>query len=333
MKPASSWRLEQLRTDYARATGKPFEHFFCPILLNDESVELCDGHIVPEAFGKLTIPQRKDVDNFYGTAAEADVIGFMQDKGTDVLANWHTPSIQQRFQPRIESADGELIGHYFPLTEDHEVPGQTTAELRDPEGKKIRTLVLKKPAHEVIALAGQDLQLVFEKNFMPAFTAAVLKAAHLSMFDMVGYDHVLSPGGRYLADVLGRFFIENKDSKNKREAVNNYFTRFTRMIFPMQGDGAKAFAGTVNDKRGIFCMGMNGRPFAIGCIVKMIDTFCALLPPDSADAIGTYQSFLKEPPPSIALREYIYCPGSETEQSHWDISAEDYRVEVPHYSN
>jgi hypothetical protein len=333
MKPDSNWRLEELRADYAKATGKPFEHFFCPILLKDEPGELCDGHIVMEAFGKLTIPQRKDVDNFYGTAAEADVVGFMQDKGTDVLANWHKPSIQQRLQPRIESPDGELIGHYFPSEEGHVVPGQTTAELRDQDGKKIRTLVLKKPAHEVAALKGQELQLIFERNFMPAFTAAVLKAAHLSMFDMIGYDHVLSPGGRYLADILGRFFVENKDSKNKREAVNDYFMRFSRMIFPMLGDGAKAFAGTVNDKRGIFCMGMNGRPFAIGCIVKMVDTFCALLPPDNAYAFATYLSFLKEPPPSIALREFVYCAGSETEQSHWDMSAEDYRVEVPHYSN
>lgn len=330
MKPASHWRLEQLRADYAKATGKSFEHFFCPILLKDEPVELCDGHIVMEAFGKFSIPQRKDVDNFYGTAAEADVVGFLQDKGTDFLANWHTPSVQKRLQPRIESADGELIGHYFPVTEGHEVPGQTTAELRDQDGKKIRTLVLKKAAPEVMALEGQDLQLIFERNFMPAFTAAVLKAAHLSMFDMIGYDHVLSPGGRYVADILGRFFVENKDNKNKREAVNDYFMQFSRMIFPLQGDGAKAFAGTVNDKRGIFCMGMNGRPFAIGCIVKMVDTFCAWLPPDNAHAFETYRSFLKEPPPSIALREYIYCPGSETEQSHWDMSTEDYRVEVPH---
>jgi hypothetical protein len=89
-------RLEELRADFARVNGKPFEHFYCPILLKDEPGELCDGHIVPEAFGKRTIPQRKDVDNFYGAAAEADFVGLMQDKATGVFANWYMLSAQRR---------------------------------------------------------------------------------------------------------------------------------------------------------------------------------------------------------------------------------------------
>jgi hypothetical protein len=329
MKPQLK-RLEELRADFARVTGKPFEHFYCPILLNDEPGELCDGHIVPEAFGKLTIPQRKDVDNFYGTAAEADVVGFMHDKGTDVLANWHTPSVQKRLQPRIESADGKPIGHYFPAKDGQQVPGHTNAELRGGDGKKIRSIMFKMPAHEVIALEGQELQLVIEKNFMPPLIAAVLKSAHLSMFDMLGYEYVFSPTGRYVADILGRFFTEHKDDKNKRKAVNDYFLRYNRMIFPMQGDGAKMFGGTVNDRHGIMGMGVKG-PFAMGVVVKMSDTFCAWLPPDNAEAIGTYEGFLKNPPLSMAIRNFRFCPGSETEQSRWEISTEDYRVEVPHY--
>ena len=195
--------------------------------------------------------------------------------------------------------------------------------------------MFKMPAHEIEALDGQELQLIIEKDFMPPVIAAILKAAHLTMFDMLGYEYVFSPTGRYVADILRRFYIENKDRKNKREAVNDYFPAFSRMTFPMEGNGATMFAGTVNDRQGIMCMGAGGRPFAIGAVVKLTETetFCALLPPDNAEAIGTYVSFLKDPPREIALRNFRFIPGSETEKSHWGISTEDYRIPVPVHAN
>jgi hypothetical protein len=155
------------------------------------------------------------------------------------------------------------------------------------------------------------------------------------MFDMLGYEYVFSPMGLYVADILGKFYVANKNSKNKREAVNDYFPAFARMTFAIMGDGAKMFAGTVNDQQGIMCMGGNGRPFAIGVVVKLseTETFCAWFPPDNAEAIGTYESFLKYPPESIALRNFRFIPGSETEKSHWGISREDYRVPLPSSGN
>src|SRR5262245_16361152 len=68
-------RVEDYRTDYRCVTGKPFEYFFCPILRTDEDVQLCRGHIVSDAFGSnLWVPQRADVDNFFGAAIEADFV-------------------------------------------------------------------------------------------------------------------------------------------------------------------------------------------------------------------------------------------------------------------
>ena len=74
MQVAVAKKLERLGLDYEEVSGRPFDHFFCPILFRDEDVELCKGHIVGQVFGgreRWTV-QRKDVDNFYGTAFEAD---------------------------------------------------------------------------------------------------------------------------------------------------------------------------------------------------------------------------------------------------------------------
>lgn len=43
-------RLEQHRADFASVTGAPFSHFFCPVLHVDEDTELCQGHIICQAF-------------------------------------------------------------------------------------------------------------------------------------------------------------------------------------------------------------------------------------------------------------------------------------------
>ena len=70
-------KLETLRFDYREVTGKPFLHFFCPVLFQDEDAALCRAHIVNSAFPdscrRWTV-QRADVDSFYGSAFESDFV-------------------------------------------------------------------------------------------------------------------------------------------------------------------------------------------------------------------------------------------------------------------
>jgi hypothetical protein len=324
---ALRWRVENLRADFARVTGKPFQHFYCPVLLTDEPVELCEGHIVPEAFGNLWVPQRKDVDNFYGSATEADAGGFMEERET-VFEKWHTPAVQQLIRPRIE-VDGKPIDYYFPK-ELTPVPGHSPAQFVGEDGKKILDVMFKIPAHEVAALCGQDMQLVAERNFMPAMTASVLKAAHLTMFDMIGYDYVFSSTGQDLAAILRDFFIANKHKGNKRAAAEEYFAAHTSMVFPVMGDGAQFFGGTANDQKGVMLWGASGRPFAFGVMVKMKDVFCALLAPNHAEGIGTYRSYLREPPESVLIRGFHFVKATAESGSGWEIDPESRRFLLPH---
>jgi hypothetical protein len=78
-------KLSALRADYETVTGRPFSHFYCPILFRDEPVDLCQAHIA--AFhdsSRAGTVQRADVDNFVGSVFEADFVA-MQHEGNSLL--------------------------------------------------------------------------------------------------------------------------------------------------------------------------------------------------------------------------------------------------------
>lgn len=67
--------LDAIRADFKGFHGRDFRHFICPITLRDEPCELMDGHILNEAFvtaRRMTVIQRKDVDNYFGSSIERD---------------------------------------------------------------------------------------------------------------------------------------------------------------------------------------------------------------------------------------------------------------------
>ena len=90
--------------------GSPFRHFFCPILRTDEPGELCKGHVIPEAFGTSNawVPQRTDVDNFFGTVAEADFIAAVEDRDKTAFEKWLNPKLNKRHRPRLKAKGVEL---------------------------------------------------------------------------------------------------------------------------------------------------------------------------------------------------------------------------------
>ena len=65
--------IEALRADFESVRGKPFEHYWCPILHVDEPAPLCKGHVVPKSMGGTSkVLQRQDVDNGFGEFFEAE---------------------------------------------------------------------------------------------------------------------------------------------------------------------------------------------------------------------------------------------------------------------
>ena len=323
-------RIEQLRADYQVAVGSPFEHFFCPILHIDEPSEWCRGHIVPEAFSTCNawVPQRKDIDNFYGTVAEADFISAVASQGKTAFDKWIDADLNRLVKPRLE-LEGKDIGHYF-TKKPSQVPGQTAIQVTGQDGKLLNNLVIKKSSEELAALHGQTLHVVVEHDFRPAVIASVLKAAHLTMFRMLGYKHVFSPAGRYLAAILGEFYKVHGDKRGHdlKDALATYFRRYACMISCAMLDRS-VLAGTVTDNRFLACIGATRGMFATGTFVDAgKDAFCVWLP--AGDGIDTYLGFVNEPPVSVLAKILRFCPATEHGEASFTTSDEEpFRMELP----
>ena len=326
-------QIESCKQDYSQVAGKEWHSFYCPILHIDEPADLCKGHVVPKALrtSNAWVPQRQDIDNFYGTIAEAEFASMwdVRDRRPlDILADRR---MRQRHRPRIEHS-GKAIDHYFSGGGATIPQGHTSVKLVDERSNTFADLVVKMTPEELLALEGSKLQLTIHRDFRASVIATVLKIAHLTMFRMLGYRYVLSAPGLYVGHILGEFFRSSvSKGGSPQNALDNYFARFACMMSPMAAVDSKAFHGTVDDHRLLACIGAKHGIYSIGVIVKAVnDYFCVFLPPDDGHRMETYLSFLKEPPSSIGVRIMQFQQASNDEESHWITSGEDpVRVLLP----
>ncbi|MCY2987543.1 MAG: hypothetical protein NTY19_06725 [Planctomycetota bacterium] len=329
--PDLQHRVEMCRQDFEAERGRPFDHFFCPILHCDQDVELCKGHVIPDAFGtcRAWVPQRKDVDNFFGSVAEADFLGVVQDRGKSPFDLWIDRKTRSRHRPRLEHQCVNL-DYYFPKRVDP-VAGQTIVHVAGDQGERLCDVVVKASRDQMMNLVGEQLQIVIDQNFRAAIVASVLKAAHLTLFKMLGYRYVFSAGGQYLADILSRFYLLNHGSTQNvsDEVLSKYFGPLGCMISPMMVRSGTAPQGTVLDNQVLACVGATQGVFALGVVVKAADDlFCVFLPPNEGKAIDTYSGFLLEPPRSVLVKILRYYPGEAEETSCWEIGP-DAPVRIP----
>lgn len=240
-------KLSRLKADYAAVTGKPFEHFFCPMLYADEDVELCQAHIVNRAFGassRWTV-QRKDVDGFYGSAFESDFLDLKHRARTipELMAD---RGLAMRFKPQI-MLEGRPVEYYAGGA--GPVPPQHTRLVLDgPLGQV--PVVLKLSPEELAAKTKAHWGLSMERDLRVPALVSALKAAHLTLFDMLGYTYALSAGGHFLGhDVLGSFFLKNAGQPKAAivGAAHAHFREFVHLMRPLLGV-ADTFKGTADEK-------------------------------------------------------------------------------------
>jgi hypothetical protein len=314
-------RIDALRADYAAQTGQPFKNFYCPILRADEPSALCRGHIINDAFGTCNewLPQRADVDNFFGSAVEADLLAVVEDRAKDPVDIWLDPKRRRKHGPKLLLND-EVVEHYFPGRDPSQVQGHTLGRVIGEEGKTICNLALKVAETAIVGKDDLKLELVIQKDYRASVVASLLKAAHLSLFRILGYNYVLSPSGFYPANILGEFFKKYKPpSRCSAADVERYFRQHENMVSPMWCMDDSVLQGTVIDNRLLSCISSSGDMFAIGVIVKAgTDLFCVFLP-GMERAINTYFSFIKEPPPSIAATLTQFRPASGEDNGAWEI--------------
>jgi hypothetical protein len=125
---------------------------------------------------------------------------------------------------------------------------------------------------------------------LPAFVS-LIKAAHLSMFAMFGYHHVLADAGRLIGqDMPGGFYRMNANIHNKRVIQKNaleYFRPYRFFVQPIPIN-TTSLEGTLTDGIVHLCAGSSGPPSGMIIYVKTGPiTNAVLLPfPDNPESNG-----------------------------------------------
>ena len=286
-------KLETLRTDFAAVAGEPFHYFYCPILFVDDPTEICRAHLVNQAFLKTSrrwTVQRKDVDNFFGTSFEAD---FVELKGS------YSPPIETliaegfsgRLRPKI-SYRGEKVEFYKPTST--VPPGHTEVSLDTPSGSirlalKIEQAVLREARDE-------DWEFSIEKDCRLAALVSLIKTAHLTLFEMLGYRYALSAGGIFLGKtVLGDFFAKNRGLRREEVLHNaiNHFREFQNLVRPIIAP-SNTIEDTANDRIVYICEGSCRWAFLVYIRTGGLAHVVIVPQMESPDAAARFASFLTE---------------------------------------
>lgn len=313
MNPELQAKLEKLRNDYAEVRGQPFNHFFCPILFRDEDTEPCKGHIINEVFpnsARRWTVQRKDVDGFFGAYFESDFsdLQYANLSPIDILLD---DKLRKRFDPRILLNGTEV--EYFPMR-DSQIPQDFT-----PIQVNNTPFVLKKPLSEVSAEQQHKWEVDPSKDIRLAALVSLLKAAHLTLFDLLGYRYVCSAGGYFVGrQILGEFFLNN-NGKSKAEILENahsFFPEFANMLRPVKPSN-HGLEGTLTDKKVFLCLTGNDTVWAMIVFVKTAHMLHSILLPviEYADIASHFLSFLNN------SNEYIEVSGCKFDGTGFIVDA------------
>jgi len=287
-------RLQELNADFTQIKGQPFSHFFCPVLYRDDDVALCKAHIVNQAFPEAPLDwtvQRKDVDNFYGSTFESEFVAVQYNAQTrdDIFAD---KKLSNLFKPQI-LVDNKPVDYFVA---DSEIPKDFTRLQFDNNGQIIQ-LALKMSPEVFDAAKENNWEMAISKDVRVPALVSLIKAAHLTLFEMLGYRYALSAGGHFVGrHILGEFFLQNY-GKPRPDALKNaypFFREFANMVRPVNSSEIN-FQGTITDKQLLLCQEYGGTAWAIVVFVKAAQSLHAVLLPffDQPDAVAKYFKFLQ----------------------------------------
>lgn len=305
-------RLNCLRASYENVTGSPFEYFYCPILLKDENTDLCQAHIVNKSFrdsDRTWTVQRKDVDGFFGSHFEAD-FEIIQEKdrhkADEVLAD---KTLAQKLKPRMY-AGGQRVEHYHLSG----IPPETHTPVNISEGIQI---ALKLSPEEMELAHRQKWELRIEKDLSLSSLVSLLKAAHLTLFHLLGYRHPLSLGGCFVGKTILGEFYQKARGKSKNEVIElaiSHFTPFANMVRPALNN-PRNLKGTLTD-RYLYVWMYEDKPWALLVFVRTGDLLNSVAMPimQSAEDSARFIRFLEDQSTTTEARFALWKGDS------WDLS-------------
>jgi hypothetical protein len=321
-------RLLAHREDFTRVNGRPFQHFFCPLLMRDEETQRCLGHIVPQSIPnsrRSCVVQRADVDNFYGVVAEGDLSTLLAARAAGTRGLLFDPELSKKIKHRF-TVGGEAVEHYH--DKGHRAPQHTPLVFESDQGDAVR-LVLKKSNEELVAALGQRWQVTVDGDFRISSVVALIKSGFLSMFHLLGYHYAESAAGLAVGyGILGDFYRKHDgDAERAKSDLKNYFRRYSTMVRPLhvlQGEGPR---GTIEDYRTQACFGGTGRPFALVVFVRTGEALHAVLMPASnhPESMAAYWEFMTNDREEIWIHECRL----DLPNGCWQASSEPTRLVWP----
>jgi len=226
-------KLASFADSYHEETGKYPLRFVCPITLKDElDAELCEGHILCKSLAAArrdTVLQRKDVDNAFGTLVESDFVR---------LANLRTQDSDELLQGarslEITGPNGEKMPAFFSCAK---ITGRQQLNMYDKAGNVVAQPYLKQ--HTLGPGDHKQLEVVFTHSFKRhAFSAAMVKAAYLTMFKLFGYRWVFDSCG----DKIRRTLLACLEASSRKTALAPFA--------PFEGCARAMWSQDMNPSRG-----------------------------------------------------------------------------------
>lgn len=299
MNPKVEKRLRHYRHDYEQVEGRPFKHFFCPILGADEPVvsptELIQGHIVNQSFEnapRTWVVQRSDVDNFYGTNFEADFESLQyRDKLTPIKLLTEK-SLTKKFNPQIW-----LNGAPVPFTSQPSPPREQFVPVALGDGPGGPSIGIKMSEKEFVEAAKERWEFTVLKDARIPALVSLIKAAHLTTFHLLGYKYATASAGLLIGRaVLGEFYRLNAGRPRKEILANawSHFREFGTISRPLLHVEV-GYQGTLRDRRVLVCFTTSGRIWAQIVLVTTANQMHAVMLPvfDWIESVPIFLDFLK----------------------------------------
>ena len=247
---AGEKHLAKLKKDYNAVAGGPWNHFVCPILHVDEDVPLIRAHVINKAFpnsDRSWTVQRKDVDSFFGSRFEADFLAIDKKVGRSPIELLADKDLRRLFKP-TPLLDGREVETYA-YQPSVAVPEQFIEATLSAEGHSVREVLKPTPSQRRAARDGRA-EIEVDKDVRIHALVSVLKAAHLTLFYLMGYKYAFSRGGSFLGKVLLGDLFSKTRQLNRADTIEMAIQRFrpfhnmVQVVIP----GTTPFEGTVTDR-------------------------------------------------------------------------------------
>lgn len=319
-------KLNHLNDDFEKIKGHKFQHFYCPILFKDEETELCKGHIVNQAFSnspRAWTVQRKDVDGFYGRNFESDftALEYKIAKLTpdDAILD---SKLSKKLKPKI-LVDGQQVDYF--MSSQNTQRDFTRINLEN--NSTSAEIVLKMRPEDVESALKANWEIEIKKDIRLSSLVSLIKAAHLTLFETLGYLYTLSAGGYFVGrQVLGAFYLQNQNKASKSDILTNaniFFKEFINTVRPIESF-AFDLKGTLNDNILFTCKNQYGY-WSFIVFIRTSDKFHAVMIPifDKPESAVTYTDFLKS-------QQEIHISGNfcrfDKSKKQWEISKKSHEL-------